>query len=384
MIYLDYAATTPIDKEVAMAMWPYIEQHFGNPHGKYYSYALDAKKATDDARRQVAELIGCRDDEIVFTSGATEGNNFIIKGVADLRRTHGNHIITSRVEHSSVLETCRFLEQRGWKVTYLDVDKNGCIRLDDLIGQLTAETILVSLAWGNNELGSLQDIHEIGKALRSCSKGVLFHTDATQVVGKIPVNLKMLEVDLISFSAHKFYGPKGIGAAVLKRNKNGIYPRVTPLLHGGDQEMGLRGGTLAVHSIVGMGQAAFIARHTMMDQQKKMENLLLRFKTLFEVSGMEYRINGPQENRLPGIISVTVKGVNNELMIKSLADRLSISTGSACSSAKPSHVLEAIGLNRDEIRNTIRISFGKDTTENELIEAVQMIQDAYCTFKAIQ
>lgn len=383
MIYLDYGATTPMDPTVLESIKPFLESEFGNPNGKYYALAIEAKKAVEQARQNVSLLLGCQENEIIFTSGATEGNNFVIKGVADLKREQGRHIITTRIEHSSVLETCRYLERNGWEITYLDVTQDGRVSVEDITSHLKPETVLVSIVWGNSEIGTLQDISSIGQAIRKYSHNVLFHSDATQVVGKIPIDLKTMAIDFLTFSGHKFYGPKGIGGVAIKRNKNGIYPRLTPLLHGGEQEMGLRAGTLAVPNIVGMGKAAEIALTSMKEQDDHVKFLVQILVSSLNKSGIDYRINGSLDFRLPGIISVTLFRVNNEIMIKALANELAISTGSACSSAKPSYVLEAIGLTKEDTRNTIRLSFGKFTQAQDIIRAIELINKVYRKFKTI-
>jgi cysteine desulfurase len=383
MIYLDYAATTPTDPQVFETMEPYLLQQFGNPNGKYYIHAVETKSAVDNAKEQVAAFLKCQSDELVFTSGASEANNFIIKGITDASERQHGHIITTQVEHSSVLATCKYLEKHGWKVTYLPVDHNGQIQFDDLQNALSQETVLVSVGWGNNEIGTLADIHAIGSMIKNYSDKIFFHTDATQAVGKIPINFSQTPIDALTLSAHKFYGPKGIGAAVLKRDRDGILPRITPLIHGGEQEMGLRGGTSAVANIVGMGTAAEIAAREISSTLKHLEKLYHLLIEELQKSSISFKVNNFGSDRLFGIVSLTLYGVSNELIIRTLANEVAISAGSACSATKPSHVLTAIGLSKEEIRSTVRVSFGKFTDENDIRNAIQAIENVYEKFRVI-
>lgn len=356
MLYLDNSATTKILPEVLEAMMPYLSEYYGNPNSKYYSQALETKKAVDLARHQIAVLLNCSDDEILFTSGSTESNNFVLKGYVDANENLGKHIIISSVEHASILNTAKFLESKGIEVTYLPVDKNGFINANDLIKSIKRETILVSIMWSNNELGSINDIKKISEI---CHKhNILFHTDATQVIGKIPIDLSdYINIDFLSFSAHKFYGPKGVGGVFIRKDKNGFYPKLTPLLHGGEQEYDLRAGTLAVHQIVGMGKAAEIACRDMESNIKKLyeyENeFICRMKKVF---GNKIIINNNFDNKIPGLISLRILGYNNQLFLKNASSLIAASTGSACSNAKPSYVLKACGYKDEEIRETIRFS----------------------------
>ncbi|MBS4205486.1 cysteine desulfurase family protein [Lederbergia citrea] len=356
MIYLDNSATTQIYPEVKDAMLPYLMEEFGNPSSKYYSKAENAKRAVEEARASLASLLGCNSSEIVFTSGSTESNNMIIKGVADYYQNQGNHIITTKVEHPSVLETCRYLEEKGFSITYLDVDQYGRIDLEDFQNSIKDTTILVSIIWGNNELGSLNDMESISNVC--LDKNIFLHTDATQVVGKIEFDMSAFPgITFLSCSAHKFHGPKGIGATFIREDKYGILTKFTPLLHGGGQEHGVRSGTLAVHNIVGMGKAADIVTLNLGKNIVKLKELELYLCTILnDKFGNQIKFNNDKENKIPGILSVLFKGVNNELLLKTLAPMVAASTGSACSSTKPSHVLEGIGLTLDEIRSTVRFS----------------------------
>ena len=367
MLYLDNSATTQVHPEVFQAMRPFLEEEYGNPSSKYYSLAENAKRAVNKAREHVARLLGCSPDEVVFTSGATESNNFIIKGVADFYRDQGRHIITSSVEHPSVLETCRYLAERGYKITFLDVDRYGRISLAELEEKIKEDPpILVSILWGNNEIGSLNDIEGIAEL---CDRyHVFFHTDATQVVGKIPINLNEHRgIRFLSCSAHKLHGPKGVGAAVIRKHPDGFKTKLTPLLHGGGQENEYRSGTLAVHNIVGFGKAAEIAYENLEENRAHLQELEDMCKEILEEKLGDLMVyNNDQDNKIPGILSIQLKGINNEMFIKKAAPYIAVSTGSACSSGQPSHVLQAIGLSMEEVRSTIRISLSPMTRREEL------------------
>ena len=356
MLYLDNSATTPIHPDVKKAILPYLFEEFGNPSSKYYSLAENAKNAIKIARNSVASLLGCSPIEIIFTSGSTESNNMIIKGVADYYKNKGKHIITTKVEHPSVLETCRYLENRGFEISYLNVDQFGRIDLDDLRKEINENTILVTIIWGNNELGSLNDMESISKIC--LQNNVFLHTDATQVIGKVNVNLADYPgITFLSFSGHKFHGPKGIGGSFIRKDKYEMLTKITPLLHGGGQEQGLRSGTLAVHNIVGIGKAAEIAKTNLQENIAKLTELETYLRTILEEKFKDRVVfNNDQVNKIPGILSVQFLGIYNELLVKNLAPYVAVSTGSACSSSKPSYVLNAIGLSIDQIRSTIRIS----------------------------
>jgi len=364
MIYLDNAATTKIDDRVFEIMKPYLTNEFGNPSSKYYVIANNASDAVKEARKNLAELLGSNPDELIFTSGATESNNFIIKGVADKYKEQGNHIITSSIEHKSVISTCNYLEKQGYEVTYIEPDTNGVISPEDVEKSIKDNTILISLFWGNNEIGSLNDIEKISEIVSNNS--ILFHTDATQVVGKIDIGLSSSNIDFLSMSGHKIHGPKGIGIAYIAEDEYGFKNKITPLLHGGEQEYNLRAGTLPVHNIVGIGKAAEIANKEKKDYITKIKELENYFKNELKNIKPNAIFNGDQNNKIPGIINITVPGINNEFFIKEIKDGIAISTGSACSITEPSHVLKAIGLNEREIMATLRISISKYNDKEDI------------------
>lgn len=363
MIYLDNAATTPIDGRVVEKIYEVMKNIYGNPSSKYYFQAEEAKKQVEWAREQVACLVKCEPDEVIFTSGATESNNFVLKGVAQAFKERGRHIITSRVEHSSVLEVCKYLERCGYEVTYLEVDEKGRVDIGQLEDAIRQDTILVSVIWGNNEIGTLNDVERIANICKQ--KRILFHTDATQALGKVEINLRKVKADFVSISAHKIYGPKGIGACIIKRDKDGLRPKIEPLLHGGEQEYSLRAGTHALYNIVGFGRACEIVNEEMKEYVPAIVELEKKFvqKLRQEIPGVI--INGDLGHKLPGILSVTVPGLNNETFLKWVSPRYALSTGAACSVSKPSHVLEAIGA-KEYTRNTLRISFGRFNDESAL------------------
>ncbi|MRX73060.1 aminotransferase class V-fold PLP-dependent enzyme [Bacillus lacus] len=367
MLYLDNSATTPLLPVVREAMLPYLLEEFGNPSSKYYSKAINATKAIEQARKNVANLLGCKPEELSFTSGSTETNNMVLKGVTDYYQTKGNHIITSKAEHPSILDTCKYLEDLGFQVTYLNVDKYGRVSLDNLKNALSDNTILVSIMWGNNELGSLNPIEEIAALCKESN--VFFHTDATQVVGKIDFSLEDLPgISFLSCSAHKFHGPKGTGVTFIRRDEYGVPVPLTPLLHGGGQEGGIRSGTLAVHNIVGMGKAAELANNYLEENILKLKMLEEQLTNILNAKfGRKIVFNNDKINKVPGILNVQFRGVNNEILVKKLAPVIAVSTGSACSSSKPSHVLSSIGLPLEEIRNTIRFSLSHLITEEDLM-----------------
>lgn len=384
MIYLDNSATTPIDPEVLEAMLPYLKEEYGNPSSRHYTLAVNAEKAVEKAREQVASLINAEPKEIVFTGGASESNNFIIKGVADYKKYYeenGNHIITSTVEHKSVLQTCKFLNgdvfwnkpekslasqflkkkstdkkiDRGYEVSFLPVNKYAQVEEENFKNAINENTILASFIWGNNEIGSLNDIERLCSIAKE--KAILFHSDATQVLGKIEIDVKKIPVDFLSVSAHKLYGPKGIGAAFIRQD--GITDfKMTALIHGGQQEKGYRGGTSAVHNIVGFGKACEIAKRDMNEYIKNISQLEIETKKILteKYPGIEFL--GDLDNHIPGVIGMLVPGIVNEIMIKDLADKVAISSGSACGIGEPSYVIKEIGYN-NKSSQFIRISLSK-------------------------
>lgn len=373
MIYFDNNATTRIDKEVLDAMLPYLTEEYGNPLSKYYTLGVNANKALEDSRRKVANLLNCDYDEIVFTSGSSESNNFIIKGVAESYKNKGNHIITSAIEHESVLETCKFLESKGYDISYLPVNNKGFIDIDEIQRNLRKDTILVSIMWANNEVGSINDVYEIAKI---CEKNnIFFHTDATQSVGKVSINLEKVHASFLSLSSHKIYGPKGIGITYIRKDELGLPTQLTPLIHGGEQENGYRAGTHALHDIVGLGKAAEISVRDHEKNEKRIIEMENMFLSMMKSCNKRYRINSPLTNKIPGVLNITLEGISNELFIKSLKNDVAISTGSACSIGKPSYVLAAMGIDKYEIRNTIRIAIGRYNTEDDIIYLFNKIND---------
>ncbi|WP_448549683.1 IscS subfamily cysteine desulfurase [Thalassotalea fusca] len=372
-IYFDYSATTPVDKRVAEKMMQYMttDGFYGNPASRSHKFGWQAEEAVDIARNQVAELLNADPREIVFTSGATESDNLAIKGAAKFYSKKGKHIITSKTEHKAVLDTCRELERVGFEVTYLDPEDNGLIDLGKLEQAMREDTVLVSIMHVNNEIGVIQDIEKIGELCRS--RKIVFHVDAAQSVGKIDIDLQKLKVDLMSISAHKMYGPKGIGALYVRRKPR---IRLEAQMHGGGHERGMRSGTLATHQIVGMGEACRIAKEEM---AKDLAHVTAMRDRLWNgVKSMEQVfVNGDIDQRYPGNLNISFNFVEGESLIMSLKD-LAVSSGSACTSAslEPSYVLRALGLNDEMAHSSIRFSFGRFTTEEEVDYAIELIQKA--------
>jgi cysteine desulfurase len=377
-IYLDYAATTPVHPEVIKAMLPYFSDAFGNP-SSLYSYGLEARQAIEAARNKVAESIGAKNEEIVFTGGGSEADNSAIKGVADANGRMGNHIITSVIEHHAVLVTFKFLEKRGFKVTYLPVDKYGLVDPESVRKAITDKTILISIMHANNEIGTLQPIGEIGKIARKAK--IYFHTDAVQTVGHIPVNVNELKVDMLSFSAHKLYGPKGVGVLYIRKGT-----KVTSLIHGGEQEQGRRAGTENVPGIVGLGKAIELAGLDIANETARLitlRNVLI--KGILEK--IEHsRLNGHPEQRLPNNVNVSVDFIEGESTCLNLdLEGICISTGSACSSsdAEPSHVLLAIGLSHEQARSSLRFTMGRLTTAEDVERVLEVLPRTVARLRAI-
>lgn len=372
-IYLDYSATTPVDGRVAEKMCAYLTTDgvFGNPASRSHVYGWDAEAAVEEARRNIANLVGANPKEIVFTSGATESDNLAIKGVAHFYKKKGNHIVTCKTEHKAVLDTCRQLEREGYEVTYLDPESNGLIDLGKLEAALRDDTILVSVMHVNNEIGVIQDIAAIGEICRE--RKILFHVDAAQSPGKVPINLEQLKVDLMSFSAHKVYGPKGIGALYVQRKPR---VRLEAQMHGGGHERGMRSGTLATHQIVGMGEAFRIAGEVMQEENKRI--LELRNRMWDGLKDMEeVYINGDIDQRISGNVNISFNFVEGESLLMALKD-LAISSGSACTSAslEPSYVLRALGRNDELAHSSIRFSIGRFTTEEDVDYTVNHVRTA--------
>ncbi|POC16925.1 IscS subfamily cysteine desulfurase [Vibrio vulnificus] len=372
-IYLDYSATCPVDPRVAekMVQCMTMDGNFGNPASRSHRYGWQAEEAVDTAREQIAELLNADPREIVFTSGATESDNLAIKGAAHFYSKQGKHIITSKTEHKAVLDTCRQLEREGFEVTYLEPESNGLISLSKLEAAMRDDTVLVSIMHVNNEIGVIQDIEAIGELCRS--RKIIFHVDAAQSAGKVAIDVQKLKVDLISLSAHKIYGPKGIGALYVRRKPR---IRLEAQMHGGGHERGFRSGTLPTHQIVGMGEAFRIAK---LDMEKDYQHALaLRNRLLDGVKDMEaVSINGDLEQRVPHNLNISFAFVEGESLLMSLKD-LAVSSGSACTSAslEPSYVLRALGLNDELAHSSIRFSFGRFTTEEEIDYAIEQIRVA--------
>jgi cysteine desulfurase len=371
-VYLDNNATTPVDPKVLEAMLPYFTQHFGNAASRSHAYGWEAEEAVDYARGQVAKLINSEPKEIIFTSGATESDNLAIKGVFESYASKGNHIITCVTEHKAVLDTCKHVEKLGAEVTYLPVQSDGLIDLKELETAIKPTTVLIAIMYANNETGVIQPVKEISAIAKR--KGVLFFSDATQAVGKIPVNVIEDGIDLMAFSAHKIYGPKGVGALYVRRKNPRV--RIIAQMDGGGHEKGMRSGTLNVPGIVGLGQACEICRLNINEDAKrikilrdKLENDLLQLE--------ETQLNGNKENRLPHVLNISFKYVESEGLILACNKNIAVSSGSACTSAsiEPSHVLKAMGLDDDLAHSTLRFSLGRFTTEEEIDYAIEQVKN---------
>lgn len=395
MIYFDNSATSPVDGEVLDVMLPYLREEYGNPSSKYYCKAVNAHIAVEDARVQIAKLLGANPEEIIFTAGATESTNFIIKGYMDYRRYYGdgkNHIITSVAEHKATLNTCKFLNgdlysnndptvtlfggkktvDRGYEASFVGITESGEILVTAIEEAIKNNTAMASVIYVNNEVGTISDVSVIAKLC--VKKGIAIHSDLTQAIGKMPIDVHDMGLDFASCSAHKIYGPKGIGAAFIKSDAYGI-PPITAFMHGGEQENGFRAGTLAVHNIVGFGKAAEIALRDLDENEKR----ILRYDKMLVEGLMEIdciSLTNQSDKRLPGIISVVVdkNDFNNERFIKYIGDRLALSTGSACSAGEPSYVITALGL-EDKVSKVLRISLNKHTTEEEINQLITILRE---------
>ena len=369
-IYLDYSATTPVDPRVAEKMIPFLVEKFGNPASRSHAFGWETEAAVEEARAEVAKLVNADPKEIIWTSNTTESNNLAIKGAAHFYSGKGKHLITVKTEHKAVLDTCRELEREGFEVTYLDVFDNGLIGLDVLEAAIRPDTILVSVMFVNNEIGVIQPIAEIGELCRA--KGVIFHVDAAQATGKVDVDLSALKVDLMSFSAHKTYGPKGIGALYVRRKPR---VRLEAQMHGGGHERGFRSGTLATHQIVGMGEAFRLAREEMDAENRRVG--ALRDRLLKGLSDIEQVfVNGDLEQRVPHNLNISFAYVEGESMLMALKD-LAISSGSACTSAslEPSYVLRALGRDDELAHSSIRFTLGRFTTEEEIDYTIKLLHE---------
>ena len=394
MIYLDNSATSPIDEEVRDAMLPYLSEEFGNPSSKYYCKATNAKAAVEEAREKVAKLIGAKPEEIIFTAGATESTNFIIKGYLDYRKYYSdgkNHVITSLVEHKATLNTCRYLNgelysnndptislfgekkrvDRGFEASFVGVTSNGEISVEEIEEDIKENTALVSILYVNNEIGSISDVSRVSEICKS--HNIALHSDLTQALGKLEIDVKKLGIDYASCSAHKIYGPKGIGAAYMKSDAYGIAP-ITAFMHGGEQEFGYRAGTHAVHNIVGFGKAAEIALRDMKKNEthiQKLDELLLH--GIANIDGIHTTVD--ESKRIPGIVSLVVEkeDFHNERFIKKISEEVALSTGSACSAGEPSYVIQALGLG-DKVTKVLRVSINKFTTESDINEFIKLLR----------
>ena len=369
-IYLDDSATTPVDPRVAAKMIPWLTEHFGNPASRSHAYGWEAEKAVEDAREQVAALVNADAKEIIWTSGATESNNLAIKGAAHFYQGKGKHIITVKTEHKAVLDAVRELEREGFEATYLDVQENGLIDLEVLKAAIRPDTIVVSVMFVNNEIGVVQPIAEIGELCRE--KGVVFHVDAAQATGKVDIDLDKLKVDLMSFCAHKTYGPKGIGALYVRRKPR---VRLEAQMHGGGHERGLRSGTLATHQIVGMGESFRLAREEMAEENARVGKL--RDRLLAGLTDLEATyVNGDLEQRVPHNLNISFAYVEGESLIMAVKD-IAVSSGSACTSAslEPSYVLRALGRNDELAHSSIRFTIGRFTTEEEIEYTIKLLHD---------
>jgi cysteine desulfurase len=368
-IYMDYSATTPVDPRVVDKMIPYLREQFGNPASRSHQYGWDAERAVEEARENVAKLVNCDPREIIWTSGATESDNLAIKGAAHFYKSKGKHIITVKTEHKAVLDTCRELEREGFEVTYLDVKDDGLLDLDKFQAAIRPDTILVSVMSVNNEIGVIQDVAAIGEITRA--KGIIFHVDAAQATGKIEIDLQKQKVDLMSFSAHKTYGPKGIGALFVRRKPR---IRIEAQMHGGGHERGMRSGTLATHQIVGMGEAFRIAREEMAVENERVR--MLRDRLLNGLKEMEeVYVNGDMDTRVPHNLNISFNFVEGESLIMAVKD-VAVSSGSACTSAslEPSYVLRALGRNDELAHSSIRFTVGRFTTEQDVDYVINLLK----------
>tara|TARA_B100000609_G_scaffold82903_1_gene66107 strand:- start:27 stop:1253 length:1227 start_codon:yes stop_codon:yes gene_type:complete len=369
-IYMDYASTTPVDPRVAKKITDHLtlDGNFGNPASRSHKFGWKAEESVEEARSHVANLVGCDPREIVWTSGATEADNLAIKGIANFYQSKGKHIITSKIEHKAVLDPCRQLERDGFEVTYLEPNEGGIITDEAVLGAIREDTILISIMHINNELGTINDLNSIGKIARE--KGIFFHVDAAQSTGKVPIDLSILPVDLMSFSAHKTYGPKGVGALFVRRKPR---VRIEAQMHGGGHERGMRSGTLATHQIVGMGEAFRIAKEEMEEDRQKVQSLHNKFyDSISKIE--EIYVNGDMKNKVSNILNISFAYVEGESLIMALKD-IAVSSGSACTSAslEPSYVLRALGRKDELASSSIRFSFGRFTTEEDVDYTLSLI-----------
>ncbi len=377
-IYLDNQSTTPLDPRVLEAMNPFLTREFGNAASKH-SLGQHASQAVEKARHQIAELINAQDDEIIFTSGATESNNLAIKGLCEMYRDRGNHMITSAIEHKSVMDTCQYLESAGFHVTYLPVGEDGLIDIHDLQKAITPKTILISIMHANNEIGVIQPIAEIGKLAKE--RNIFFHSDVVQSLGKISVDVQALHLDLASLSAHKIYGPKGIGALYVRKQNPRV--RLASQIHGGGHERALRSGTLNVPGIVGFGAAAKIAQDEINVESTRILQLREKLRRGIEKIGEVY-VNGSLKHRIPGNLNVSFGGIEGETFLNELCEKMAVSSGSACTSAtlEPSYVLKALGAREDRIHTSVRFGIGRLNTDEEIDFAIQYVTEVVQKMRA--
>lgn len=373
-VYMDHHATTPVDARVLDAMLPYFGDVFGNAASVDHLYGARAARAVDNARGQIARVINARPEEIVFTSGATESDNLAILGVAERHAEEGNQIITCATEHKAVLDTCRHLERRGWKVTRLPVDRNGLLDPDDVESAITDKTVLISVMMANNEIGTIAPIAEIGRVAREY--GVLFHTDAAQAVGHIPVDVEAMNVDLLSMSGHKVYGPKGVGALYVRKSQPRV--RVAPQMLGGGHERGMRSGTLNVPGIVGLGESLEIARKDLKSESGRLQHLRDGLWNMLRTELDNVTLNGHPVDRLPHNLNVVIQGVEGRSLLVQLKDDVALSTGSACttSEVEPSHVIMALGHNEQRAHQSVRFGLGRENTETDIKYVATCVVDA--------
>ena len=374
-IYLDYNATTPHATEVVEAIRPYLEEHFGNPSSSHW-YGIKTKEAIEKARYNVAALINCQPHEIVFTSGGTESNNYAIKGAAFAQQNKGNHIITSRIEHPAVIEVCKFLEKRGFQITYLPVDEYGMINIDDLEKAIKPETILITIMHANNEVGTVQPIEEIAVIARK--RGILIHTDAAQSVGKIPTDVKSLGVDLLTIAGHKLYAPKGVGALYFR---NGV--KLEKLIHGANQESGWRAGTENIIEIVGLGKACEIAKQDLKENMVHMKEMIDLLYDGLKDEWKELRVNGHPEKRLPNTLNISFRGIEANMFLSEIKEQVAASAGAACHAkgVVVSEVIKAMNVPPEWAKGTVRFSTGRMTTSQDIESAIRIILHALRKFE---
>ena len=370
-VYMDHHATTPVDARVLEAMLPYFTQVFGNAASVDHTYGTEAARAVQTAREQTAGLIHAQPDEIIFTSGATESDNLAVLGVAERYADRGRHIVTCVTEHKAVLDTCHYLERRGWQVTYLPVDRYGLVDPDDVRHVITPQTVLITVMMANNEIGTIAPVAEIGRIAREHE--VLFHTDAAQSVGHIPVDVEEMNIDLLSISAHKIYGPKGVGALYVHRLRPRV--RLAPQIHGGGHERGMRSGTLNVPGIVGLGEALKIAGREMETDERRLRRLRDRLWTGIQAKVANVELNGHPTRRLPHNLSITIPGVDSQSLVVQLKHDVALATGSACTTAKvePSHVILALGYGEKRAHCSVRFGLGRENTDDDVVFVVERL-----------